>query len=113
MENNDAKVTVVQELKLSTNKNLSIIPTAPCIRKDRAHKQGGCLLLTTTTSYNSEKSQPKTNDTTLELEATAITSVLWSRRDHTLINIYIPPSTCCSPQYQANTAHLLSTIGVL
>ncbi|WP_333764851.1 reverse transcriptase domain-containing protein [Streptomyces sp. IBSBF 2390] len=106
MEQNNISIAAIQETKLSLNSRLNV-PDYTLVRKDRGERRGGGVMFIIKNNIQYRQvalSPPADNNTTIEQLAITITS---GSTEIMLINIYIPPSTCCPNNFKANLEHLL------
>ena len=96
---NNIKVVVLQETKLTKNSKTPEIPNFIPIRKDRG-KDGGGLAIYIHNSIKHEVCAPIQTDSHIELLAIKIGTT-------TLTNIYIPPTSSCNTGYMPSLAPFL------
>ena len=102
LERNKVKVTVIQESKLSSKSEKSCIRNYTTVRKDRPHGHGRGLLVFIHKSRTFSKqplSQVALSD--LHLEQLTIKADIGNTK-LIISNIYIPPSSSCSNEYQSS-----------
>lgn len=106
MEKNKLQVAVIQETKLTTVSKPKDIKNFTFIRKDRGRDKGGGLafLVHEDLTFNQEVSPPiLENDPHVEV----MTISILSQKDKLMIrNIYIPPTSSCTSQYDPPLDHL-------
>ena len=107
MLNNNIHVAALQETKLTPQSKLRLNKHFILSRQDRLNKYGGGLafIINRNVKYNTYKLPPKsTGDETLEQYAIYFQ---YANTSYVIINIYIPPVSCCPPHYDPNITHLL------
>ena len=113
MKNNEVKVVVIQESKLTPKSKNPCIQNYTTVRKDRPRGQDGGLLIFIHRSVTFSK-QPSSTESQYDphLEELAIEAEI---RNTKLIvsNIYIPPASSCSNGHQSSIEHLLTTQDIL
>jgi hypothetical protein len=108
MVNNNIDVGLIQETKLQPGHELPKLDGFSVLRRDRERDKGGGLAIIVSNNIRYEMldaPQGPTPDDTTELQIIGIPTHAGNIQ---LVNMYIPPSSCCEPGYKPTIAHVLN-----
>lgn len=101
MKANQIKIAAIQETKLNESSTLPNLGDYVLIRKDRTKDAGGGLAFIVHNSIQYQKLPDSPPDLHIETAGIKIADI-------TIINVYVPPVTSCTPGYNPDFSRILS-----
>ena len=109
LEKHNVKVAAIQESKLTSKSRNPSFKNFTTVRRDRPLGQGGGLLIFIHKSINFYR-QPQSPETLSDLQLEELTiSAKLGNTELSISNIYIPPTSSCTAEYQPSIDHLMTT----
>ena len=110
MDKNNIKIAAIQETKLTDKSKPIKTPNYTMIRKDRGKDKGGgiAFLIQEDIIFNTVPTPVDLeNDEHIE---TMTINIPGKNSNHQIRNVYLPPVSSCSPQYQPKLDHLFDNL---